>query len=78
MQSADNAAQPWWQHGVVYQVYSRSFRDANGDGDLAGVLEKLEHLSGTLGVDAPGPRGAGDRAVAATPGRRGVRASAAL
>lgn len=44
----------WWQHGVVYQVYPRSFRDANGDGigDLAGVLEKIDYLSGTLGVDA--------------------------
>jgi alpha-glucosidase len=44
----------WWQHGVVYQVYPRSFRDANGDGvgDLAGVLERLDYLSETLGVDA--------------------------
>src|SRR5215212_6660847 len=45
---------PWWQHGVVYQVYPRSFRDTNGDGigDLAGVVEKLDYLSETLGVDA--------------------------
>jgi alpha-glucosidase len=45
---------PWWQHGVVYQVYPRSFRDASGDGvgDLAGVLERLDYLSETLGVDA--------------------------
>jgi len=45
---------PWWQHGVVYQVYPRSFRDANGDGigDLAGVLEKLDYLATILGVDA--------------------------
>ena len=44
----------WWQHGVIYQVYPRSFRDANGDGigDLAGVIEKLDYLSDTLGVDA--------------------------
>jgi len=43
----------WWQSGVVYQVYPRSFRDANGDGvgDLAGVIEKLDYLRG-LGVDA--------------------------
>src|SRR5436190_1943892 len=45
---------PWWQHGVVYQIYPRSFSDANGDGvgDLAGVLSKLDYLSETLGIDA--------------------------
>jgi alpha-glucosidase len=44
----------WWQHGVVYQVYPRSFLDANGDGigDLAGVLSKIDYLADTLGVDA--------------------------
>ena len=31
----------WWRDAVVYQVYVRSFADANGDGigDLAGVLD---------------------------------------
>jgi alpha-glucosidase len=45
---------PWWQSGVVYQVYPRSFHDASGDGvgDLAGVVAKLDYLSDTLGVDA--------------------------
>jgi alpha-glucosidase len=45
---------PWWQQGVVYQIYPRSFRDASGDGtgDLAGVLQQLDYLSDTLGVDA--------------------------
>jgi oligo-1,6-glucosidase len=42
----------WWKSAVVYQVYPRSFADANGDGvgDLAGVLDRLDYLAG-LGVD---------------------------
>lgn len=49
---------PWWQRGVVYQIYVRSFADSNGDGvgDLRGVIERLDYLNdGTprsLGVDA--------------------------
>jgi alpha-glucosidase len=47
----------WWRRGVVYQVYPRSFADASGDGigDLAGIIEHLDHLRGapsSLGVDA--------------------------
>lgn len=44
----------WWQHGVVYQIYPRSFGDSNGDGigDLAGILAHLDYLSATLGVEA--------------------------
>ncbi|GAA3124356.1 glycoside hydrolase family 13 protein [Streptomyces rameus] len=43
----------WWRQAVVYQVYPRSFADADGDGlgDLRGVTERLDHLA-TLGVDA--------------------------
>ncbi|MFE9358639.1 glycoside hydrolase family 13 protein [Streptomyces olivaceoviridis] len=43
----------WWRQAVVYQVYPRSFADADGDGlgDLRGVTERLDHLAG-LGVDA--------------------------
>lgn len=44
---------PWWRDAVVYQVYVRSFADANGDGtgDLAGVRAHLPYLA-ALGVDA--------------------------
>jgi alpha-glucosidase len=43
----------WWQQGVIYQVYPRSFQDRNGDGigDLAGITARLEYLA-VLGVDA--------------------------
>ena len=43
----------WWREAVVYQVYVRSFADANGDGigDLEGVLARLPYLR-DLGVDA--------------------------
>src|SRR5437660_737364 len=44
---------PWWQRGVVYQIYPRSFADGNGDGigDLAGLRSRLSYLQ-WLGVDA--------------------------
>jgi alpha-glucosidase len=43
----------WWQRGVIYQIYPRSFQDCNGDGvgDLAGILQRLEYCA-ALGVDA--------------------------
>lgn len=49
---ADRSPTPWWRHGVIYQIYIRSFADSNGDGigDLRGVLEHLDHLA-WLGVD---------------------------
>jgi alpha-glucosidase len=49
---ADLARPDWWREGVLYQVYPRSFADANGDGigDLAGVTSKLDYLD-WLGVD---------------------------
>ena len=43
---------PWWRGATLYQIYPRSFADANGDGvgDLAGVTERLPYVAG-LGVD---------------------------
>jgi alpha-glucosidase len=42
----------WWQEGVFYQIYPRSFRDTDHDGvgDLRGVIEKLDYLE-WLGID---------------------------
>ena len=44
---------PWWQQGVIYQIYPRSFQDTDGDGvgDLKGIELRLDYLAG-LGVDA--------------------------
>ena len=43
----------WWQNAAIYQVYPRSFRDSNGDGegDLNGVIAGLDYLE-SLGIDA--------------------------
>ena len=51
------ASDRWWEGSVIYQIYPRSFADANGDGigDLRGIIDRLDHLAGTdasLGVDA--------------------------
>ncbi|MFR9722147.1 glycoside hydrolase family 13 protein [Streptomyces sp. MS19] len=46
-------ATPWWRTAAIYQIYLRSFADANGDGigDIAGIRSRLPYLR-DLGVDA--------------------------
>ena len=46
------AARLWWQDGVIYQIYPRSFQDSNSDGvgDLGGILARLDYLV-KLGID---------------------------
>ena len=43
----------WWERGIIYQIYPRSFKDSNGDGigDLQGIQSKLDYLE-WLGIDA--------------------------
>jgi alpha-glucosidase len=43
----------WWQKGIIYEVYVRSFQDSDGDGigDLQGIISRLDYLK-WLGVDA--------------------------
>ncbi|HUP80123.1 MAG TPA: alpha-amylase family glycosyl hydrolase, partial [Pirellula sp.] len=42
----------WWKEAVAYQIYPRSFYDANGDGigDIQGIIDKLDYLK-DLGID---------------------------
>lgn len=48
----------WWETGVIYQIYPRSFKDTtgNGIGDLQGIIDKLDYLNdgteNSLGIDA--------------------------
>ncbi len=52
-QTSTRPADDWWRSAVVYQVYPRSFADADGDGtgDLNGIRARLPYLA-ELGVDA--------------------------
>ena len=51
--AVDGELFPWWKRGVIYQIYPRSFQDANGDGtgDLRGIAERMDYIA-WLGVDA--------------------------
>lgn len=48
-----NGSEEWWKQAVVYQVYPRSFYDANGDGlgDIKGITAHMDYLR-ALGIDA--------------------------
>ena len=48
----DKTKYGWWKNAVFYQIYPKSFQDANGDGvgDLPGIISRLDYLE-TLGID---------------------------
>ena len=43
----------WWQTGIIYQIYPRSFQDSDADGvgDLNGIIGRLDYLK-ALHIDA--------------------------
>lgn len=51
--TTNNPGAEWWRNAVIYQIYPRSFADADGDGlgDLKGITARLDSLA-TLGIDA--------------------------
>ena len=51
--STAESVRAWWQQGVFYQIYPRSFQDTNADGvgDIRGIIDRLPYLL-TLGIDA--------------------------
>ncbi|WP_024873224.1 glycoside hydrolase family 13 protein [Tolumonas lignilytica] len=52
MMDSNVLAKKWWHNAVVYQIYPRSFCDANNDGigDIAGIISKLDYLQ-QLGIN---------------------------
>ncbi|WP_242918622.1 alpha-amylase family glycosyl hydrolase [Pontibacter liquoris] len=51
--SKENQKYLWWQKGIIYQIYPRSFQDSTGDGigDLTGIRQRLDYLQ-WLGINA--------------------------
>ncbi len=51
--TTSNPQAEWWRTAVIYQIYPRSFADADGDGlgDLKGITSRLDSLV-SLGIDA--------------------------
>ncbi|MBB5342435.1 glycoside hydrolase family 13 protein [Tunturibacter empetritectus] len=49
----NTTADPWWKHGVIYEIYPRSFQDTDGDGigDIKGITSRLDYIK-QLGIDA--------------------------
>ena len=52
MTLAPRSSRPWWRDAVTYQIYIRSFADANGDGrgDVEGIRSRLPYLK-ALGIN---------------------------
>ena len=52
-ETRDDKTAAWWRQAAVYQIYPRSFADANGDGlgDIPGIVSRADYLR-DLGIDA--------------------------
>ncbi|WP_312172745.1 glycoside hydrolase family 13 protein [Microbacterium sp.] len=52
-ETRDDTTAAWWRQAAVYQIYPRSFADANGDGlgDIPGIVSRADYLQ-QLGIDA--------------------------
>lgn len=52
-ETRDDTTAAWWRQAAVYQIYPRSFADANGDGlgDIPGIVSRADYLR-DLGIDA--------------------------